>query len=85
MAKAVIDGTGHDATLPAYLKLKKHTIKYGFWQSSGERSLSVDEAERTTVENTKEIFPGLYVSGMAANGVSGAQNGPIFGGIAFVG
>ncbi|HOT88681.1 MAG TPA: ribose 1,5-bisphosphate isomerase, partial [Bacteroidales bacterium] len=48
----------------------------------GERSLSVEEAERTTVENTKEIYPGLYVTGMASNGVSGGfRMGPIFGGM----
>ena len=35
-----------------------------------------------TVENSKEIFPGLFVSGMAANGVSGSfRMGPIFGGM----
>ena len=34
------------------------------------------------MENTKEIFPGLFVSGMAANGVSGSfRMGPIFGGM----
>jgi ribulose 1,5-bisphosphate synthetase/thiazole synthase len=34
------------------------------------------------VENTKEIYPGLFVSGMAANGVSGSfRMGPIFGGM----
>jgi len=48
----------------------------------GEMSLSVDEAERTTIENTKEIYPGLFVSGMASNGVSGSYRmGPIFGGM----
>lgn len=42
----------------------------------------VDVGEPTTVENTKEIYPGLFVSGMAANGVSGSfRMGPIFGGM----
>ena len=49
----------------------------------GERSLNVELGESTTVENTKEIYPGLFVSGMAANGVSGSfRMGPIFGGYA---
>ena len=40
------------------------------------------EGERTTIDNTKEIYPGLFVSGMAANGVSGSfRMGPIFGGM----
>ncbi len=83
MAKAVIDGTGHDCDVARTLE-RKNDIKL-FTETGkvvGERSLSVDEAERTTVENTKEIFPGLYVSGMAANGVSGGfRMGPIFGGM----
>ena len=49
----------------------------------GERSLNVELGEQTTVEETlKEIYPGLFVSGMAANGVSGSfRMGPIFGGM----
>jgi thiamine thiazole synthase len=38
--------------------------------------------ERTVVENTREVYPGLIVSGMAANAVMGAPRmGPIFGGM----
>ncbi|MBZ4650780.1 MAG: thiazole biosynthesis enzyme, partial [Thermosipho sp. (in: Bacteria)] len=34
------------------------------------------------VENTKEVFPGLYVMGMAAVSVGGGPRmGPIFGGM----
>jgi thiamine thiazole synthase len=83
MAKAVIDGTGHDCEVARTLE-RKNNIKLFTETGSvmGERSLSVDEAERTTVENTKEIFPGLFVSGMASNGVSGSYRmGPIFGGM----
>jgi len=83
MAKAVIDGTGHDCDIARTLE-RKNNIKLNTETGKvmGERSLSVDEAERTTVENTKEIFPGLYVSGMASNGVSGGfRMGPIFGGM----
>ena len=83
MAKAVIDGTGHDCDIARTLE-RKNNIRLNTESGKvmGERSLSVDEAERTTVENTKEIFPGLYVSGMASNGVSGGfRMGPIFGGM----
>jgi thiamine thiazole synthase len=39
-------------------------------------------AERFTVENTKEAYPGLFVCGMAANAVfGGPRMGPIFGGM----
>jgi thiamine thiazole synthase len=83
MAKAVIDGTGHDCTI-ARILVGKNNIKLNTETGKvmGERSLSINEAERTTVENTKEIFPGMYVSGMASNGVSGGfRMGPIFGGM----
>lgn len=83
MAKAVLDGTGHDCDIARTLE-RKNNIKLNTESGKvmGERSLSVDEAERTTIENTKEIFPGLYVSGMASNGVSGGfRMGPIFGGM----
>ncbi|PKQ63800.1 ribose 1,5-bisphosphate isomerase [Labilibaculum filiforme] len=83
MAKAVVDGTGHDCDIARTLERKndvKLNTKTG--KVMGECSLSIDEAERTTVENTKEIYPGLYVSGMASNGVSGGfRMGPIFGGM----
>lgn len=82
-AKAVIDGTGHECDLARTLERKNDiTLFTDTGKVMGERSLSADEAERTTVENTKEIFPGLYVSGMASNGVSGGYRmGPIFGGM----
>lgn len=83
VAKAVVDGTGHDCEIASVLA-RKNAIKLNTPSGGvmGERSLSVDEAERTTIENTKEIFPGLFVSGMAANGVSGNfRMGPIFGGM----
>lgn len=83
MAKVVIDSTGHDCDIARILE-QKNNIKL-FTETGkvmGECSLSIDEAERAVVENTKEIFPGLYVSGMASNGVSGGYRmGPIFGGM----
>ncbi|EHP48135.1 thiazole biosynthesis enzyme [Odoribacter laneus YIT 12061] len=83
MAKAVLDGTGHDCEVSRTVA-RKNGIRLNTPTGDviGERSLSVEEGERTTVENTKEVYPGLYVSGMAANGVSGSfRMGPIFGGM----
>ncbi len=83
MANAVLEGTGHDCMV-ARLVARKNNVKLNTLDGEvvGEKSLDVEVAERTTVENTKEIYPGLYVSGMAANGVSGAPRmGPIFGGM----
>jgi len=48
----------------------------------GEQSMWADQAEQLTIENTREVFPGLYVAGMAANAtVGGPRMGPIFGGM----
>jgi thiamine thiazole synthase len=83
MAKAVLDGTGHPCEVSRLLASKNEvTLNTPTGGVVGERSLSIEAGERTTVENTKEIYPGLFVSGMAANGVSGSfRMGPIFGGM----
>ena len=48
----------------------------------GEKPMWMADGERTTVENTKRLYPGLYASGMAANNVQGGfRMGPIFGGM----
>jgi thiamine thiazole synthase len=82
-AKAVLEGTGHDCMV-ARLVARKNGVRLDTATGGviGERSLDVELGERTTVENTKEVYPGLFVSGMAANGVSGSfRMGPIFGGM----
>ncbi len=82
-AKCVLEGTGHDCMI-ARLVARKNSVKLNTptGEVMGERSLSIEEAEITTVDNTKEVYPGLFVSGMAANGVSGSfRMGPIFGGM----
>lgn len=83
MSKAVIDGTGHDCEVARTLERKNNILlNTETGKVMGERSLSIEEAERTTIDNTKEIYPGLFVSGMASNGVSGSYRmGPIFGGM----
>lgn len=83
MAKTVLEGTGHDCEV-ARTVARKNNIRLNTPTGGvvGERSLNVELGESTTVENTKEIYPGLFVSGMAANGVSGSfRMGPIFGGM----
>jgi len=48
----------------------------------GEGAMWAEEGEKTILENTKEVYPGLYVVGMAANAVYGTPRmGPIFGGM----
>lgn len=82
-AKCVIDGTGHDSEM-CKVVANKNGIKLDTATGGviGERSLDVKEGERLVVEGTKEIFPGLYVCGMASSAVSGTPRmGPIFGGM----
>ncbi len=83
MARVTLDGTGHDCEVARTLVRKNNiTLNTATGDVMGERSMSVEEGEATTVENTKEIYPGLFVSGMASNGVSGSfRMGPIFGGM----
>lgn len=82
-SKTVLEGTGHDCMV-ARLVARKNGVRLDTPTGDvvGERSLAIELGERTTVENTKEVYPGLFVSGMAANGVSGSfRMGPIFGGM----
>jgi thiamine thiazole synthase len=83
MARTTLDGTGHDCEVARTL-VRKNGIKLNTASGDvmGEMSMSAELGETTTVENTKEIYPGLFVSGMASNGVSGSfRMGPIFGGM----
>jgi len=81
IAKVVLESTGHPCEV-ATLLAKKNNITLNTTTGGvvGERSLAVEEAEIATINNTKEIYSGLYVSGMAANAVSGGfRMGPVFG------
>ncbi|MCF7854288.1 MAG: sulfide-dependent adenosine diphosphate thiazole synthase [Candidatus Pacebacteria bacterium] len=82
-AKAVLDGSGHPSEVTS-LATKKAGISIDTLsgQIMGERPMWVEEGEAATVASTKRLYPGLYVSGMAANNVSGGfRMGPIFGGM----
>ena len=81
--RALIDGTGHPSEI-----VNKVVHKAGVAIDSptggivGEKPMWMADGERTTVLNTKKLFPGLYASGMAANNVQGGfRMGPIFGGM----
>jgi thiamine thiazole synthase len=82
-SKFVVDATGHATEVVAILQRKndvKLLTKTG--KIMGERSLWAEAAERDTMLNTREVFPGLYVTGMAANAAFGSYRmGPIFGGM----
>jgi len=76
-AKAVVDATGHDSELCRIVERKVGGVKV-----SGEKSMWSQEGERSLIENTKEVYPNLFVCGMAANAVYGSPRmGPVFGGM----
>lgn len=79
----VIDATGHPTELLKLIERKADIrLNTESGKIMGERSLWADKAERLTVENTKEICPGVYVTGMSANAAfGGPRMGPIFGGM----
>lgn len=82
-AKYVLDTTGHETSVVKVVQEKvpgKLLTPSG--RIEGEKSMWSDRAEMLTLENTKEVFPGLYVAGMAANATfGGPRMGPIFGGM----
>ena len=82
-AKFVVDATGH-ATEVTRIAERKSGIRLRTKTGKilGEKSMWADLAEDTIVKNSKEVCPGLYVCGMAANAVfGGPRMGPIFGGM----
>ncbi len=82
-SKFVVDATGHATEVVAILQRKNEVRLFtDTGKIVGERSLWAEAAERDTMSNTREVFPGLYVAGMAANATFGSYRmGPIFGGM----
>jgi len=79
----IVDATGHAAEVSRILE-KKAGVKLNTptGRVMGERPMSADVAEKLTLENTKEIYPRVYVAGMACNAVfGGPRMGPVFGGM----
>jgi len=81
--KKVIDATGHDCEVVRVLERKvgpKLSTETG--KIMGEKPMWAEVGEKILIENTKEVYPNLYVTGMAANAVFGSPRmGPIFGGM----
>ena len=82
-AKYVIDATGHVAEIANIIQNKSGCkLKTPTGKVIGEKPMCADMGERLILENTKEIFPGVFVAGMSCNAVFGGQRmGPIFGGM----
>lgn len=83
MARAVVDATGHPIEVVRVLERKMNVrLNTPSGKVEGEKCLWAHVAEETTLENTGEVYPGLYVAGMGANATFGSYRmGPIFGGM----
>jgi len=81
-ARAVVDATGHPSEVCHVVQKKAGNLDIPGGCVQGEKSMWAQVGEKTVVENTNMVFPGLYVAGMAANAVAGAPRmGPIFDGM----
>ena len=79
----VVESTGHDTEVLRVIQNKTgERLLTDTGKIMGERSMWAEVAENTTLENTKEAFPGVFAAGMAANATFGSfRMGPIFGGM----
>ncbi len=76
-AGVVVDATGHDSEVCRLVEKKT-----GDLMVAGEKSMWAEVGENALIENTKEVYPNLFVCGMAANAVAGSHRmGAIFGGM----
>lgn len=79
----VVDATGHPSEIARVVSRKSGAkLLTSTGEVIGEKPMWAEKGEKTLLTNTKEIFPHLYVCGMAANAVfGGPRMGPIFGGM----
>lgn len=79
----VVDATGHAAEIADVVSRKSgEKLLSPTGKVIGEKPMWAEKGEKALLDNTKEIFPHLYVCGMAANAVfGGPRMGPIFGGM----
>jgi len=78
-----VECTGHDVEMLKTL-VRKNGVRLNTPSGGieGEQSMWADVAEANTVRHTREVFPGVWVAGMAANAAFGSYRmGPIFGGM----
>jgi thiamine thiazole synthase len=79
-AKAVLDGTGHEAVLVQ--SLRKRRMLTNVEKEFGEGPMDATHGEQFVVDHAGEIFPGLWIAGMSVSAtLGGPRMGPIFGGM----
>jgi thiamine thiazole synthase len=75
-SKIVVDATGHDAVVVKSLEQR------GLVEIAGFEGMWVEKSEDAVVEKTSEVYPGVFVTGMAVATTFGSTRmGPTFGGM----
>lgn len=75
-SKIVVDATGHDAVVVKSLEQR------GLVEMEGFEGMWVEKSEDAVVEKTSEVYPGVFVTGMAVATTYGSTRmGPTFGGM----
>src|SRR5664280_32618 len=75
-SKIVVDATGHDAVVVKSLE------QSGLVEIAGFEGMWVEKSEDAVVEKTSEVYPGVFVTGMAVATTFGSTRmGPTFGGM----
>jgi len=82
-ASYVVDATGHSSEVARMVERKAGIgLRTKEGKVHGEMSMWADVAEETTIKNSGEVAPGLFVCGMCANATAGGYRmGPVFGGM----
>ncbi len=82
-AGVVIDATGHSSEICRIVTRKiGPTLNTTSGEVIGEKPMLAETGEKDLIENTREVYPGLLVTGMAANAVYGSPRmGAVFGGM----
>jgi thiamine thiazole synthase len=83
-ARVVIDATGHDSEIARIVQRKIPGARFPTRSGGvmGEKPMWAAVGEAEILKNTREIYPNLIVTGMAANTVFGSPRmGAIFGGM----
>lgn len=81
-ARAVVDATGHETVLVGYLRRRNLLSGPSLTTPFGEGPMDAEAGERFVVDNVGEMYPGLWVAGMAVcAALAGPRMGPIFGGM----
>lgn len=81
--RVAVDATGHDAEVCRMIVKKMgHKLSTKSGDVKGEGLMWAERGESEIMDNTREVYPGLVVTGMTANAAFGSPRmGAIFGGM----